>query len=57
MSISRSEFGILLEDFKIDLLSNLGTQVEVSKTKKIQEQQDQALSIFCSKCRKNHPLK
>ena len=46
-SISRFELGNLLEDFKIDLLSTLGTQVEVSKTKKRQEQQDQALSIFC----------
>ena len=38
-------------------MSTLGTQVEVLKTKKIQEQQDQALSIFCPKCRKKHPLK
>ena len=34
-SISRAEFGSLLEDFKANLLSNLGTQVEVLKTKKI----------------------
>ena len=59
-SISRADFGSLLEDFKADLLSTLGTQVEVLKTKKIQEQQDQpdqALSIFCPRCRKKHPLK
>ena len=59
-SISRAEFGSLLEDFKADLLSTLGTQVEVLKTKKRQEQQDlqdQALSIFCPKCRKKHSLK
>ena len=47
----------MLEDFKVDILSNLGTQVEVLKTKKIQEQQDQSPSIFCPKCRKKHPLK
>ena len=35
-SISRAELGNLLEDFKIYLLSNLGTQIEVSKTKKRQ---------------------
>ena len=59
-SISRAELGNLLEDFKTNLLSTLGTQVEISKTKKRQEQQyqqDQALSIFCPKCRKKHPLK
>ena len=36
--ISRAELGNLLEDFKTDLLSTLGTQVEVAKTKKRQEQ-------------------
>ena len=56
-SISRTEFGSLLEDFKADILSTLGTQVEVLKTKKRHEQQDQALSIFCPKCRKQHLLK
>ena len=34
--ISRAELGNLLEDFKTDLLSTLGTQVEVAKTKKRQ---------------------
>ena len=40
-SISRAEFGNFLEDFNADLLSTLGTHVEVLKTKKRQEQQDQ----------------
>ena len=59
-SISRAEFGSLLEYFKADILRTLGTEVEVLKTKKRQEQkyqQDQALSIFCPKCRKKYPLK
>ena len=46
--ISRAKLRNLLEDFKTDLLSTLGTQVEVAKTKKRQEQQDkqdQALSF------------
>ena len=36
--ISRAELGNLLEDFKTDLLSTLGTQVKTSRTKKTQEQ-------------------
>ena len=59
-SISRAKFGSLLENFKSDLMNTFGTQVEVLKTKKRKEQQDQedqALSIFCPKCRKKHPLK
>ena len=37
-SISRAELGNLLDDFKIYILSNFGTQVEVSKTKRRQDQ-------------------
>ena len=54
-SISRAEFGSLLDDFKYDILITLGTQVELIKTKKTQEQQyqqDQYLKIFYSKCMK-----
>ena len=56
-SITRDKPGNLLEDFKTDRLSTLGTQVETLKTRKRQEEQDQILSFFCPKCRKKTPLK
>ena len=56
-SITRDEFGNLLEDFKTNLLSTLGTHVETLKTRKRQEEHDQLLSIVCPKCREKHPLK
>ena len=55
--ITRAEIGSLLENFKTDLLSTLGTQVDVLKENKKKEEQEQALAIFCSKCRKKHPLR
>ena len=55
--ITRVEIGSLLEKFKTDLLSTLGTQVDVLKENKKKEEQEQALAIFCSKCRKKHPLR
>jgi len=54
--VTRAEIGSLLESFKKNLLSTLGTQVDVSKTKKKQKQEEQTISIFCPKCRKMHLL-
>lgn len=47
----------MLENFKIDLLSTLGTQVDVLKVEKRKEDKDEALAILCPKCRQKHPLK
>ena len=55
--VTRAEIGTLLENFKIDLLSTLGTQVDFLKENKKKEEQEQAPAIFCSKCRKKHPLR
>ena len=56
-AVTRAEIGSLLENFKTDLLSTLGTQVDVLKAKKRKEEQDEALAIFCPKCRQKHPLR
>jgi len=40
----------MLEEFKTDLLSTLGTQIDTLKAKKRQEEEDQMLAIFCPKC-------
>lgn len=55
-AVTRVEIGSLLENFKINLLSTLGTQVDVLKAKKKKEEQDEILAIFCPKCRQKHPL-
>ena len=54
--ITRTEIGNLLENFKVDILSTFCNQLESLKTKKRQEKEN-ALAIFCYKCRKKHPLK
>eukprot|EP00253_Pinus_taeda_P024888 PITA_24888 len=56
-SVTRVEIGNLLEDFKTDLLSMIGNQIDTLKAKKKQEVEDQIMAIFCPKCRKKHALK
>ena len=56
-SVTRAEIGNLLEEFKTDLLSTLGNQIDTLKAKKKQEDEDQIMAIFCPKCRKKHALK
>ena len=56
-SVTRAEIGNLLEEFKTDLLSTLGTQIETLKARKRQEEEDQLMAVFCPKCRKKHALK
>lgn len=55
--VTREEIGILLENFKTYLLSTLGTQVDVLKENKKQQQEEQTMSIFFPKCRKKHLLR
>lgn len=50
-NITRAELGNIFEDFKTDLLSTLGNQIDILKAKKRQDEQEQDLSIFCPKCR------
>jgi len=56
-SVTRAEIGNLLEEFKTDLLSTLGNQIDTLKAKKKQEDENHIMSIFCPKCRKKHALK
>ena len=56
-SVTRAEMGNLLEEFKTDLLSTIGNQIDTLKAKKKQEAEDQVMAIFCPKCRKKHALK
>ena len=51
------ELGNLLENFKTDILSTLNSQLDTIKAKKKQDEENIILIIFCSTCRKRHPLK
>jgi hypothetical protein len=55
--VTRVELGNLLENFKTDLLGTIGSQLDTLKIRKKQEEENHVLSIFCSKCRKRHPLR
>lgn len=55
--VTRVELGNLLENFKTDILGTLSSQLDTIKIKKRHEEEHPVLSIFCSKCRKRHPLK
>jgi hypothetical protein len=56
-SVTRDEIGHLLEEFKTDLLSTLGTQIDTLKAKKIQEEEDRLMVVFCPECRTKHALR
>ena len=49
------ELGNLLENFKTYILGRLSSQIDSMNIKKKFE--DEALTIFCSRCKKRHPLK
>ena len=53
--VTRIELGNLLEKFKIDILGALSSQIDSMNIKKKFE--DEVLTIFCSRCKKRHPLK
>jgi hypothetical protein len=53
--VTRIELGNLLENFKTDILGTLSSQIDSMNIKKKFE--DEALTIFCSRCKKRHPLK
>jgi hypothetical protein len=55
--LTRIELGNLLENFKIDILGMIGSQLDTLKIKKKQEEENPILSIFFPKCRKRHPLR
>jgi hypothetical protein len=54
---TRAKIGNLLEDFKTEMLSSFASQIDTLQIKKKQAKAEVALSIFCSKCRENHPLR
>jgi len=56
-SITREELGNLLENFKTDILTTLGSQIDTLKDKRKQEEQNEALGVFCHQYEKKNPPK
>ena len=54
-SVTIIELGNLLENFKTNILGMISYQNDSMNIKKKFE--DKALTIFCSRCKKRHPLK
>ena len=45
--VTRMELGKLLENFKTDILLEMGSQLDSLQTKKRQEEEHASMSIFC----------
>ena len=56
-SVSRAEFGNMLDEFKTDILGSLSEQLDTLKIQHKQKAETDALAIFCPKCRKKHALR
>jgi hypothetical protein len=52
--ITRVEIGNLLDKFKMDILRKIGSHLENLNIKKIQEEENVAISIFCLRCRRKN---
>jgi hypothetical protein len=52
--ITRVEIGNLLDNFKNDILSTVGSQMDTLKINKKQEKDNAAMCIFCPRCRRKH---
>jgi len=53
-SVTRMELRNLLENFKIDILNTVSSQIDTMKIKKKQEEENVVLAIFCHRYRKKH---
>ena len=54
--VTRTEIGNMLDNFKTDILSSFSSQLDTFQAKKKKEA-DLTLTVFCSRCRKKHPLR
>jgi len=51
MFLVMSRIGNLLEKFKTHILNTIGIQLNIMKHKKKEEDERDAMAIFCPKCR------
>jgi hypothetical protein len=55
--VARIDLGNLLENFKIDILHTIISQLDTMQIKRKQEEENVVLAIFCHQCRRKHPEK
>ena len=55
--VTRMEIGNMLENFKIDILSKIGSQLDTLNINKKQEEENDAMCIFFPRCRRKHSSK
>ena len=53
--VTRVELGNLLDNFKTDILGEMGSQLDSLQAKKRQDEEQAAMSIFYPRCRTKHP--
>ena len=53
--VTRVELGNLLDNFETDILGAMGSQLDALQDKKIHDEEREAMSIFCPRCRTKHP--
>ena len=56
-TVSRTELGNLLDNFKIDILQSLSEKIGTLKIQNKKKDKNVAFSIFSPKCRKKHVLR
>lgn len=55
--VTRVEIGNIIEDFKSYLLGTISSELDTLRIKKKQDDENVVLYLFCSKCRKEHPVR
>jgi hypothetical protein len=52
--ITRADIGNLLENFKTDILSTIGSYLDTLELKKKWEEENETMSIYCPRCKRKH---
>ena len=53
--VTQMELDNLLENFNTDILGSMGSQLDDLQAKKRKDEEHEAMSIFCPRCRTKHP--
>ena len=54
---THAEIGNLLENFKVEMMRSISSEIDVLRAKQKQAVEDLTLGVFFPKCRNKYPLK